>query len=94
MATRPVVSTNVAFNATAATYGVDIPPGVRRVRLSPNQDCFVTIGNPLVAATAANGVLVRAAAPAEYFAVFPGDQISVIQSSSSGVLNITQMTAG
>lgn len=92
MASRPISSISTTFGAAAVTVVHTIPAvGCRRVRIECTQDCYVTIGNPLVAATASNGILLRSPTYGQEFGIMPNDQISVIQSTVGGSLNTTLM---
>lgn len=93
MASRPYgPAVSTTFNATAASVVITIPTfGVRRVRMECTQDCYVTISNPALVATAANGILLRAPTYGQEFGIMPNDVISVIQVSVGGSLNVTPM---
>ena len=89
MASRPITSTSTTFGAAAVTVAAAAPLGARRVRVECTQDCYITLGTPLLVATSANGVLLRSPTYGQEFGVCVGDQISVIQSTAGGILNVT-----
>jgi hypothetical protein len=96
--TRPFYTYNLAIGTTSVTGSRVVPPGVSEVRLVATSDCYVSIGvNPVAAAPTATGatygsILIRAGLPPECFKVGVGEQIAVIQSSATGVLNVAEMT--
>lgn len=81
------VVSNVSYTATAgqsATFGAN----TSLIRIVATSDCYYLIGaNPT--ATTANGSFLPLGV-IEFPAVLPGQKISVLQSSASGSLNITQ----
>jgi hypothetical protein len=94
---RPGYSYAIA-TGTASAQGTRVTPiGVVALRLCATQDCWVNIGPPSSAVAGATttyptSMLIRASLPGEIFKANNGDQISVIQSGTAGVLNVTEMT--
>lgn len=81
-AVQPITYTGTA--GLSAAVGVS----TTLVRLVSSSDCFVLIGAAPVA-TSSNGSLLPAGV-VEYFGITPGQKVSVVQSSASGTLNITE----
>ena len=67
------------------------PLTTMHVRLCATSDCYVAFGSaPVASATA--GMLLPAGIP-EYFWVYPGERVGVIQSTGAGSLNVVEMVA-
>jgi hypothetical protein len=91
---RPGYSYNIATGTASATGTRTTPIGVIALRLCTTQDCFVNVGPGTIVATGSTGnsMLIRASLPGEIFKANANDQVSVIQSGTAGVLNVTEMT--
>lgn len=86
-ATAPVTVQNVSYST--ATQSAAFNAATKCVRLVASTGCYVLFGsNPT--ATTANGSRLVTDTP-EYFAVNAGDKLSVIQQTSAGSLNVTEM---
>lgn len=84
----PHAGQNIAFSGTAA-LNTAFDTRTRCVRcIATGGSCRIAIG-PAPTADA-NDLLLPEGAP-EYFAISEGDQLSVLQDSGAGVLNVTEM---
>jgi hypothetical protein len=81
--------------AGGAVAGVPIttPNNTLHVRLVATSDCWVSFAaSPVAGASAITSILLPAGVP-EYFWVYPGERVAVIQNVTAGLLNIAEMVA-
>jgi hypothetical protein len=72
---------------------ITVPNNTLHVRVVGTADSWIAFGqNPIAAAASSACILLPAGVP-EYFWVYPGERIAVIQSSAAGSLNIAEMVA-
>lgn len=108
-AARPALSQTIAIGAgsiVSAPFSV-APPGTYssagipnttpnntlHVRLVATSDCWVAFGaSPTAVVASAAAILLPAGVP-EYFWVYPGERVAVIQNAGAGSLNIAEMVA-
>jgi hypothetical protein len=63
------------------------------IRLVSTSDCWVSFGaNPTAAIAGVASILLPSGVP-EYFWVYPGEKVAVIQNSAAGSLNVAEMVA-
>jgi hypothetical protein len=82
------------MGAYAAT-GVPItsPNNTLHIRLASTADCWVSFGtNPTAVVAGVASILLPAGVP-EYFWVYPGEKVAVIQNAAGGSLNVAEMVA-
>ena len=108
-AARPALSQTVAIGAGSiqsavfstgpvgsySTTGAPVtsPNNTMHVRLVATSDCWVSFGaNPTAAVASTAAILLPAGVP-EYFWVYPGERLAVIQNSAAGSLNIAELVA-
>jgi hypothetical protein len=108
-AARPYLSQTVAIGAASApsaafatnpdqrTYvgtGVAMPTNqTQHVRLVATSDCWISFGAaPTAVASGTSSIFLPAGVP-EYFWVYPGEKVAVIQNAAAGSLNIAEMVA-
>jgi hypothetical protein len=98
---RPVYAYNLTVGVASVTGARVVPVGTAAVRLTATTDCYVTIAPaggfaaaaPSATGSSTGGILIKAASTnGECFKVSAGDQISVIQSSAGGLLNVVEMS--
>jgi hypothetical protein len=83
------------YSTTNPTYGqpITVPNNTMHVRLVATSDCWVSFGaNPTAAASSVAAILLPAGVP-EYFWVYPGERVAVIQNVAAGLLNVAEMAA-
>lgn len=69
------------------------PNNTTHIRLVGTADCWVSFGaNPTAAIAGISSILLPAGIP-EYFWVYPGEKVAVIQNVGAGSLNIAEMVA-
>lgn len=108
-ASRPALSQTVAIGAgsvqsapfsvgpvggySATGQPVTSPNNTAHVRLVATSDCWVAFGaNPTAAVGSVAAILLPAGVP-EYFWVYPGERVAVIQNTAAGSLNVAEMVA-
>lgn len=75
------------------TYGQPIttPNNTNHIRLVSTSNCWVAFGaNPTAAVGTSPSILLIAGVP-EYFWVFPGERVAVVQDTAAGNLNIGEL---
>jgi hypothetical protein len=85
----------VGTYAAGPVAGVPIttPNNTLHVRLVGTSDSWVSFGtNPTAAVAGVASILLPAGVP-EYFWVYPGERVAVIQNSAAGSLNVAEMVA-
>jgi hypothetical protein len=81
--------------AAGPVAGVPIttPNNTLHVRLVSTSDCWVSFGaSPTAAVAGVASILLPAGVP-EYFWVYPGERVAVIQNAAAGSLNVAEMVA-
>lgn len=69
------------------------PNNTLHVRLVATSDCWIAFGaNPVSAVNSPAAILLPAGVP-EYFWVYPGERVAVIQAAAAGFLNVAEMVA-
>jgi hypothetical protein len=69
------------------------PNNTLHIRLVATADCWVAFGpTPVALASSPASILLPAGVP-EYFWVFPGERVGVVQNIAGGLLNIAEMVA-
>jgi hypothetical protein len=84
-----------AYSTNPAMYGAAIttPNNTMHVRLVATSDCWVAFGaNPTAVNSGTASILLPAGVP-EYFWVYPGERVAVIQAAAGGFLNVAEMVA-
>lgn len=84
-----------SYSGNPATYGNPIltPNNTLHVRLVATADCWIAFGaTPVAAASGVAAILLPAGVP-EYFWVYPGERVAVIQNVAAGLLNVAEMVA-
>ena len=81
--------------ADGPVKGVPItqPNNTLHVRLVATSGCWVAFGATPVAAVGSAACILLPAGVPEYFWVYPGERIAVIQDTGAGSLNIAEMVA-
>ncbi|MBM7483320.1 hypothetical protein ACVWWI_003364 [Bradyrhizobium sp. USDA 3686] len=79
---------NATYTTTAASPAAAVGAGVSRVRVLVTTDAWITVGKNPTATTSASTYL--PALMPEYVIVNPGENISAVQVSATGVLNVTE----
>lgn len=78
---------------TPAGAPITTPNNTLHVRLVGTADCWVSFGaNPTAAIAGISSILLPAGVP-EYFWVYPGEKVAVIQNVGAGSLNIAELVA-
>jgi hypothetical protein len=73
---------SVPFTSTPATAAA-VGPQTYRIRLTATTACFISIGAAVAAYLPAN--------LPEYLVISPGQVVSVVQATASGVLNLVEV---
>jgi hypothetical protein len=84
-----------AYSTNPASYGAAIttPNNTMHVRLVATSDCWIAFGpTPTAAVNSPAAILLPAGVP-EYFWVYPGERVAVIQAIAGGFLNVAEMVA-
>ncbi len=72
---------------------ITVPNNTLHVRVVATADCWIAFGqNPVALAASPVSILLPAGIP-EYFWVYPGERIAVVQNIAGGSLNIAEMVA-
>jgi hypothetical protein len=80
-----------SYSATGAP--ITTPNQTLHVRLVTTADCWISFGaSPTAVAGGTSSILLPAGVP-EYFWVFPGERVAVVQNAAGGSLNIGEMLA-
>ena len=72
---------------------INTPNQTLHVRLVATADCWVAFGASPAALGSAPSSIFLPAGVVEYFWVFPGEQVAVIQNAGAGLLNVAEMLA-
>ncbi len=89
---RPTRSQNVAVSTTAAATPSATPTGISAIRIATTVDTYVLF-HPSAVATTSTGMLIRASTSGEVFTIAPGDFVSGITSSGTGVMSVSELSA-
>ena len=84
-----------SYSAASVVYGTPIttPNNTLHIRVVGTSDSWIAFGaNPVAAVASVACILLPAGVP-EYFWVYPGERIAVIQNSAAGSLNVAEMVA-
>lgn len=85
--------TNTYAAGPVAGVPITSPNNTTHVRLLATSGCWITFGpNPVALAGASPCIYLPAGIP-EYFWVFPGERVAVMQDVGAGSLNIGEMVA-
>jgi hypothetical protein len=85
--------TNTYAQGPVAGVPVTTPNNTTHIRCVSTSDCWIAFGsNPIAAASTSPCLLLPAGIP-EYFWVYPGERVAVVQNAAAGLLNIAEMTA-
>jgi hypothetical protein len=79
---------NATYTTTAASPAAAVGNGVSRVRLLVTTDAYIKVGKGVTATT--SDTYLPGLVP-EYVIVNPGENVSAVQVSSAGVLNVTEV---
>ncbi|TGN75962.1 hypothetical protein EOW77_0032360 [Bradyrhizobium yuanmingense] len=80
-------SQDATYTTTAASPAAVVGPGVTRVRVLVTTDARIRVGKSPTATT--TDTYLPANSP-EYVIVSPGENVSAVQVSSGGILNVTE----
>jgi hypothetical protein len=78
---------NATYTTTAASPAVAVGAGVTRLRILVTTDAYIAVGKNATATT--SGTYLPALVP-EYVIVSPGENVSAVQVTATGVLNVTE----
>ena len=91
MAYRPLKSYNLTITAAnTAVAGPPVSQGVTKVRLVATALVYTDFNK---AATVGTSMMLSAGQQAEEYLIGPGQVVSVVSPSASGIVNVTEMSA-
>lgn len=80
---------SASYSGTAGTISNPVGAQTYRVRVLVTTDAYIVIGNNPTATS--SGTYLTGLVP-EYFTITPGQKVSAIEISSSGTLNVTEIS--
>ena len=95
VASAPFSTGPVGAYAQGAVTGVPVttPNNTMHVRLLATAGCWIVFGKSPVAVAGVTPALYLVGGIPEYFWVYPGEQVAVVQDGGAGILNIAEMVA-
>jgi hypothetical protein len=72
---------------------ITTPNNTLHVRLVGTSDSWISFGTNPTASVAGTACILLPAGVPEYFWVYPGERVAVIQNSAAGSLNVAEMVA-
>jgi hypothetical protein len=85
--------TNTYAQGPVAGVPINTPNNTTHVRIVGTSDSWIAFGaNPTAAVGGVGSILLPAGVP-EYFWVYPGERVAVIQNAAAGSLNVAEMVA-